>query len=472
MDQHVPGADVRRVAIIGTGPSGLFAAQALVNQDTIPVEIDLYDRLPTPFGLLRYGVAPDHESIRSVAQALSKVFHTPGIAFNGLIQVGQDVSREELLSAYDGVIYAAGAQQDMKLNIPGEVLPGSRSAREFVAWYGGHPDARKFSLDTITGVGVVGVGNVGLDVARILLKHPEDLEWTDMPQHVLDQLHASTVTDVYLCGRGGPEDAAFTTKELRELLTIDDVQVTINDDAFFRSDTLTLDRRRQKNVDTIREAVGRRVENPRARLHLRFWRRSHAVLGEDRVEALQTEETRPGPSGLVGTQELETFPVQLLLRSIGYRAVPIPGVPFDSERGIIPHNEGRVLDEFGVRQPGEYVAGWIKRGPIGVVGTNKPDAAETVGHLVAELAAIPPKEHRLDLRARMHERGLRPSSLSDWYRIDEAEQGRGDEFGRERTKIDAWHELLELTRLEDARAQAASAAGAQGRAQAASAAGA
>lgn len=455
VEQQVQGSDVRRIAIIGSGPSGLFAAQALANQDRLPVEISLYDRLPTPFGLLRYGVAPDHESIRSVAQALSKVFHTPSITFNGLVEFGQDITRAELLAAYDGVIYAAGAQQDMKLNIPGEVLPGSHSARELVAWYGGHPDARRFTLEGVEGVGIVGVGNVGVDVARILLKHPADLEWTDMPQHVIEQLHASSVRDVYLCGRGGPEDATFTTRELRELLTIDDVQVTINDDAFLRRDALELDRRRRNNLDAIRTAVARHVENPRAHLHLCFWYRSHAMLGGDAVEALQVEQTRPSNGRLVGTGRIQTFPVQLVLRSIGYRSIPLPGVPFDAERCIIPHDEGRVLDLNGVRQPGEYVTGWIKRGPIGVVGTNKPDAAETVSHLVEELSAVSPKTDRIDLRSRLLGKGVRPSSLEDWYRIDEAEQGLGDEFGRKRTKIDAWHELLELTRAEDQRVGAA-----------------
>ncbi|WP_168583070.1 FAD-dependent oxidoreductase [Gephyromycinifex aptenodytis] len=447
---HGAAGQRRRVAIVGAGPSGLYAAQELANQDQVPVEVDVYDRLPTPYGLLRYGVAPDHESIRGVATTLARVFESEHIRFLGLVDFGNDVAREELLAAYDAVIYAAGASEDLRMNVPGESLPGSRSAREFVAWYGGHPDARAQDLAGVRSVVAVGVGNVAVDVARILTKHPEDLESTDMPRQVLDELHRHTVADVWVIGRRGPQHASFTTKELRELLAVPDLAVTVNAGAFEGIEDADLDRRTRANVAALQAAATREVPQARTRLHFLFWRRPVAVTGEEQVSGMTVERTAlDAAGGVTGTGEFSELPADLVLRAIGYRGVPLPGVPFDMEFGIIPNDEGRVLTEDGHRLRREYVVGWIKRGPIGVIGTNKSDAAQTVRHLCQELQEAPHDERAsLDLDRHLAERGFRPSTFEDWRRIDEAEQSRGQGQGRDRSKIEAWQELLDLVTRE------------------------
>lgn len=449
MSPHATAPDARRIAVIGAGPAGLFAAQALTSQDRVPVEVDIYDRLPTPYGLLRYGVAPDHESIRSVADALKSVFDHDDVRFCGFVEFGQGLTRREALLAYDAIVYAAGAAEDMRMHVPGEMVPGSTSAREFVAWYGGHPDARPFHLAGVTTAVAIGVGNVAVDVARILLKSASDLEWTDMPQDVLDELRASRVADMYVVGRRGPQHAAFTTKELRALCSIDGVAVTVSEGAFDGIDEGSLDRRRRTNLDVLREAAARDVPNARSRLHFEFWARpveigTAMVDGVERVTSTVLERTRIEGARLVGTGETWAIPTQLILRAIGYRGTPLPDVPFDMDRGVIPNEAGRVVTLEGEPCPQEYTAGWIKRGPIGVVGTNKSDAAETVANLLDDLAAAPPRPHLLDAHELMRARGFAPTTLADWQRIDAAERDRGEGFGRERTKVSRWHELIDL----------------------------
>ena len=449
MSTHATASDTRRIAVIGAGPAGLFAAQALVTQDRVPVEVDIYDRLPAPYGLLRYGVAPDHESIKSVADALAVVFEHPTVRFCGFVEFGQGLTRREALLAYDAIIYAAGAAEDMRMHVPGEMVKGSTSAREFVAWYGGHPDARPFHLAGVRTAMAIGVGNVAVDVARILLKPVAELEWTDMPQEVLDELRRSTVEEVYVVGRRGPQYAAFTTKELRELCEIDGVQVSISPRAFDDVDPSTLDRRRRTNLEVLRAAVERIVPEPRARLHFEFWARPVElgiadIDGLEQVTEVVLEETTLAASRLVGTGGTRVVPTQLVLRAIGYRGTPLPDVPFDETRGVIPNEEGRVIDIAGEPCPQEYTAGWIKRGPIGVVGTNKKDSAETVQHLLDDLAEAPLRPHLLDAHELMRARGFTPTTLEDWRRIDAAERGRGEGYGRERTKVSLWHELIDL----------------------------
>lgn len=449
-------AGCRRIAVIGAGPSGLFAAQALAGQDTLECTVDLYDRLPTPYGLLRYGVAPDHTSIKAVANALAKVLESPRISFTGLVEFGRDVAREELLQAYDAVVYAVGAPRDLTMGIPGEDLPGSGSAREFVEWYGGHPDARPQSLAGVTGAATIGVGNVALDVGRILAKQAHALTTTDMPDPVLAELAASPITDVWIIGRRGPQHAAFTTNELRELTRLDGVQLIIDPAHLEGIDEEGLDRRTRTNLGILRDAAAapRDPDAPR-RLHLLFWHRPVRLDGADRVESLTVERTRldadvpvadpalaPPPARVVGTGELSTLPVQLVLRAIGYRGAPLPGVPFDEVRAVIPHDEGRVLDApGGTRCPREYVTGWIKRGPTGVIGTNKSDAAQSVAHLLEDLAAVPPQEPQLKVVDLLAARGVRPATFADWQAIDAAEQARGAARGRARTKLGTWEEL-------------------------------
>ena len=296
---------VRRVAVVGAGPAGLFAAQALAGQDELPVHVDLLDRMPTPFGLLRYGVAPDHESIRSVATALARTLDLEAVTFWGLVEVGRDVSRAELLEAYDAVIYAVGASEDVRLGIPGEDLSGSRSAREFVAWYGGHPYARPQPLDGVRAVATVGVGNVAVDLARILLKEARSLRVTDMAEPVLEELARSEVRDVWIVGRRGPQHASYTTKELRELVATPGIDVTVSEGAFDVLDEAALDRRTRANVQLLRglptEGDGAPAsDGGRRRLHFAFYARPVEMTERDgRVDGLTVERTRLLPDGSV-----------------------------------------------------------------------------------------------------------------------------------------------------------------------------
>jgi ferredoxin--NADP+ reductase len=444
--------EVRRVAIVGAGPSGLFAAAALLAQVGPELAIDIFDRLPTPFGLLRYGVAPDHASIKAVATTLARVFEAPRVRFLGLVELGRDVTADELRSAYDAVIYAIGAQDDRRLGIPGEDLPGSRSARQFVAWYSGHPDAEPQPLAGVHAAVVIGVGNVAVDVARILLKDRTELSATDMPDAVLAELQADEIEDVWLIGRRGPEHASFTTPELRELLDTPGIGVTVSGCDLTAIEPDQLERHARANLAAIAQAVERSVTAPTRRLHLVFWHRPVELLGEGRVQAVRLEATGGGLSVPEERREERagrhegpardlTVPADLVLRSIGYRGVPLPGLPFDD--GRIPNLEGRVLELDGSARPGEYAVGWIKRGPVGLIGSNKKDAAETAAHVREDFDVLP-RRPLADLDAALAARGVRPSSFADWRRIDEGEIARGSLRGRERTKIEAWHELLDL----------------------------
>ncbi len=449
------GRDITRVAIVGAGPSGLFAAQSLVGQSELSVQVDLIDRLPTPYGLLRYGVAPDHTSIKSVANALARTFDSTGVRFIGNVELGRDISREDLLASYDAVVYAAGASEDAQLGVPGEDLAGSRSAREFVAWYSGHPDAPTQDLTGVRTAAVIGVGNVAVDVARVLAKTADSLEVTDMPPGVLDELHRHRADDIHVIARRGPHHAAFTTVELRELVHTPGLAVSVNEDAF---DGIPedLERRPKANVEILREAAATVVENPRRRLHFWFWRKPIALEGDGHVEAIVVERTRLDEAGkVVGTGETQRLATQLVLRSIGYRSVALPGVPFDERAAVIPNVEGRIVDASGAVLPREYVVGWIKRGPTGVIGTNKSDASQTVRHLVADLVAAGAAgapggegaEERPDVVAGLAARGHVVISLDGWRAIDAAEIARGAALGRDRTKLDTWPALLEAGRV-------------------------
>lgn len=429
---------MRKIAIIGAGPSGLFAAGQLAAQSELDLGVDVFDRLPTPFGLLRYGVAPDHESVKAVAKTLAAAFDSPRVRFFGLVEIGKQLLPSDLLRCYDAVIYAYGAERDRQLGIPGEAeLAGSRSAREFVAWYSGHPDAAAQDLSNVRHAVVVGVGNVAVDVARILLKDPAELSETDMPESVLAELRATHVEDVWLVGRRGPQDAAFTTVELRELLTLSGVAVDLHGADLAALDPGALDRKAKGNVEAMAAALAQPQPEAGRRLHLLFHHRPVAITGAGRVEAVEFE------SGVDGSRF--EVPAELVLRSIGYYGVPLPGVPFSD--GRILHLEGRVLDDDLSARPGEYAVGWIKRGPTGLIGANKKDAAETVASVLADLATAPVRQLD-DAEELLAERGIRPSGLDDWRRIDAAEIDRGTLRGRERTKIEAWHELLDLVFAE------------------------
>ena len=435
-----------RVAVVGAGPSGLFAAQALLAGHE-SVRVDVFDRLPTPYGLVRYGVAPDHTSIKATIRVFERVLADPRVTFFGLVEFGRDVTRDELVAAYDAVVYAVGASEDTRLGIPGEDLVGSRSAREFVAWYSGHPDAEPQSLADVRSVVAFGVGNVAVDVARILLADPGHLATTDMPEAVLAELRAAEVADVWVIGRRGPQHAPFTTTELRELLALEGVQPDVAASDLEGIDESDLDRRTRGNLAALREASTRVVDRPRATLHLAFWQRPAQRLGAGRVQGVVLERTEPGPgNAVVGTGVFTVVAADLALRAIGYRAVALPGVPFDTARGVIPHDAGRVLDADGAVRPGEFVVGWIKRGPVGVIGTNKSDAAETVRHVLAHLAAAGPRPDSPGIRDTLAARGVTASTLDDWQRIDRAELELGATRERPRTKVETWYALLDLVR--------------------------
>jgi ferredoxin/flavodoxin---NADP+ reductase len=473
-----------QVAVIGSGPAGLYTAEALIKQAAAldpprPIQVDVLDRLPTPYGLVRYGVAPDHKSIKSIAEYLRKVLEHDGVNFIGGVHLGDDVSREDLLAAYDAVVYATGAMRDRHLGIPGEELPGSVAATDFVNWYCGHPDVDpgRFSLDAES-VAVIGVGNVAVDVARILVRDPDELRETDVSQPVLEALQASKVREVHMIGRRGPAQAKFTTKELRELGELAGVDVVVGGgeadlDAFDATGESTrlaeTDRHVRGNYTVIREWAGRTPAGAGRRLTVRFWLRPEAILGDTAVEGLTLERTRLDESGkLVGTGELETLGVQMVLRSVGYQSVPLAGVPFDERSSTVPSEAGRVLGPDGDPLPGEYVAGWLKRGPTGVIGTNKSDAAETVRSLLADLAggpgpddvqlpragllrlpATPAEAAGSPLHAVLAERDLRHVSYADWLKIEAAEQELAARLGRgARVKLPSRHDIDRACGLE------------------------
>ncbi len=452
-----PSADhPLRVAVVGAGPAGIYAAEALTRQDAVPVAVDLIDRLPTPFGLVRHGIAPDHPKMRAIRDTLHRSLEHPRVRFVGNVDVGVDISLDELRRHVDAVVYTYGASVDRHLGIDGEELPGSLAATDLVAWYCGHPDADRARVESalvgIRSVVVVGVGNVALDVARVLARTPDELEPTEMPQHVLDTLAATAVEQITVIGRRGPAQATFTTQELRELDGLANATVLV-DPADLELDPASEaraagDRVVTRNLAVLRDWAGHAAEPGRTRLMLRFYRRPVRLLGEDRVTGVEVERTAvDGDGRAMGTGELEVLPADLVVRSVGYRGVPLPGLPVDERTGTVPNDIGRVLRD-GRPSPGEYAAGWIKRGPSGVVGHNKHDARETIAALLADAA-----EGRLrvegpvgDLVDELVARGAAPVLLDDWRAIDAAEVALGATRGRARTTLHEREALLAAVR--------------------------
>ncbi|GAA3693758.1 FAD-dependent oxidoreductase [Microlunatus aurantiacus] len=469
------------VAVVGAGPSGIYAAEALTQQSETPVDVTVLDRLPVPFGLVRYGVAPDHPSIRSVRNTLERTLEKTGVRFYGDVAIGVDLTADELRDSVDAVIYAFGAGSDKRLGIDGEDLEGSIAAAEFVAWYCGHPDVHPDSTDrptaesstgadgtsrleqehvthlvsTTTDAVVVGVGNVALDVARILAKHAEELAETDMADEVLDSLDHKQVTDVHVLGRRGPAYTAFTTKELRELGQIADLDLLV-DPLDLELDTSGLavvgrDKVAARNLVVLREWAERPRGRASRRLHLHFWTRPVRILGDDRVSGVEVERTALDADGaVVGRGEPWVIPAQLVVRSVGYRGTPLPGVPFDDGTGRVPHAEGRVIRDGGFSAD-EYVTGWVKRGPTGVIGTNKSDAVETVTSLLHDVddGALVPGGRVGRLTALLAERGIHPLEMDGWHRIDAAEVELGRSHGRVRTTLAHRSELLAAAEADD-----------------------
>ncbi|MBT2382480.1 FAD-dependent oxidoreductase [Streptomyces sp. ISL-11] len=444
-----------RVAVVGSGPSGVYTARSLVEQRAVPgVTVDVLDRLPCPYGLVRYGVAPDHEKIKSLQDNLRVTLEHPDVAFLGNVPVGdgpRELPPRRLLELYHAVVYCVGAATDRRLGIPGEDLPGSFSATEFVSWYSAHPDAAPggFVLGARSAV-VIGVGNVAVDVARVLARGAEELRPTDVPDAALAALADSRVKDIHMAGRRGPSQAKFTTKELRELGALPGAGTLVRAeeaalDAAW-ADPSGLPAAARRNVEVLRSWSGQPRAAQGRRIHLRFFLRPVALLGDGAVRAVRFERTVPdGRGGVTGTGRFEEIEAQLVLRSVGYRGVPIPGLPFDAERGTVPHDRGRVLRE-GVPSPGEYVAGWIKRGPTGVIGTNRSCAKETVTSLLADADALMARRPPTDARAALRAAGQDPVEWPGWLGIEAAEAELGRLLGRGRVKIPDWEGLLGAAR--------------------------
>ena len=450
-----------RVAIIGAGPTGYYATDQLLRQEGAVVEVDLYDRLPTPYGLVRLGVAPDHQKIKSVTAAFDKVAAHPRFRFFGGVEFGKDVTLADLRAHYHQILYCTGAQTDRRMGIPGEDLEGSHPATEFVAWYNGHPDYCDYRFDlSVERAAVVGVGNVAVDVARILCRSPQELARTDIADYALEALTRSRIKEVYLLGRRGPAQAAFSNPEIKELGELADADLAVVpaevelDAASREALAKSQDRATVKKVEILQSYAQRPPAGKARRLVLRFLVSPVELLGDagGRVAGMRLvrNELYATPTGTLqarATDRFEELAVGLVFRSVGYRGVSLPGVPFNEKWGVILNEKGRVLDPE-TKQPvvGEYAAGWIKRGPSGVIGTNKPDAAETVECMLEDLAqgGLRAPAHPTAAAAEALVRQRRPSYVSypDWLRLNELEVARGRAQGRPRVKFTRVEEML------------------------------
>ncbi|WP_102193437.1 FAD-dependent oxidoreductase [Microbacterium aurantiacum] len=452
-----------RVAIVGAGPAGIYAGNLLAGAVAAldgRVEIDLFESLPAPYGLIRYGVAPDHPRIKGIVNSLHEMLDAfpaasddePAatrrtIRFIGNVEVGRDISIDELRERYHAVILATGAIRDAALDVPGVDLPGSYGAADFVAWFDGHPDvARTWPLDA-SSVAVIGNGNVALDVARVLAKHAVDLRTTEVPDNVLEGLESSAVTDVHVFGRRGPADIKFTPIELRELGEVNDVDIVLYEEDFDDVDPAAASTNQLKVM--LRTLNGWR-ERPQTgasrRLHLHFWHAPVEITGEDRVAGIRFERTAPGPDGsLVRTGEIREYPIQAVYRAVGYYGTQVAGAPFDPARGVVPNEGGRVVGE-----PGLYATGWIKRGPVGLIGHTKSDALETISNLVADAEAglLTAPADADDVLAVLDERETAYTTWDGWLALDAHERHLGENHAhtRERVKVVPREEQVAVSR--------------------------
>jgi ferredoxin/flavodoxin---NADP+ reductase len=449
---------VLRVAVVGSGPAAFYAAAALLSSEDPSAEVDMVERLPTPWGLVRLGVAPDHPQLKSVSKAFEKIAGRPGFRFLGNVEVGRDITHDELARLYDAVVYAVGSQTDRRLGIPGEDLPGSWAATELVAWYNGHPDYQhlEFDLSHERAI-VIGNGNVALDVARMLALTQEELAPTDTTDEAIAAIVSSGIREIVVLGRRGPVQAAWTSTELGEMGDLAGADVLVDPtelelDPVSEQELEAASNVVQRNVEILREFASRSVSGKPKAVRLRFRVSPVAILGDDRVGGVEIVHNRlePDESGSVRaapTEEREVVPCGIVFRSVGYRGIGIPGVPFDESSGTVPNDEGRVLDENGTPIPGLYCAGWIKRGPTGVIGTNKKDATETVALLLDDA-----REGRLPKRGEgtiddlLADRGAEVVMYAGWEAIDAVERSRGEPQGRPRVKLHSWDELLAAAR--------------------------
>jgi len=450
-----------RIVVIGSGPAGFYAAGHLLADSSGLIEVDMFERLPTPWGLVRSGVAPDHPKIKSVTRVYEKTAEHPRFRYFGNIELGSDVSRAELAERYHAIVYATGSLTDRPLGIPGEDLPGSWAATDFVGWYNAHPEYRDLEFD-LSGerAVVIGNGNVALDVARMLMLSHSELSKTDTANHALDVLEHSSIREVVVVGRRGPAQAAFTNPELRELRDLEDVDVVVDPDELERAlavDDPNMSKTAERNVSTLREYAERPPTKDR-RVVLRFLLSPVELHGDEqgvREVVLVRNELTADESGALrarATGEQEILPAQLVMRAIGYRGVPLPEVPFDEHRCVIPNERGRVIGQDGSHRPGEYVVGWIKRGPTGIIGTNKKDAQETVDAILEDLAADRLAEPSMpdpeDLERMLRERKPNLVTYAGWSQIDRHERTLGEPHGRPRVKLANIEEMLVIAASE------------------------
>src|SRR5215218_3474552 len=434
-----------RVAVVGSGPAGFYAAGALLSADP-PAEVDMIERLPTPWGLVRLGVAPDHPKLKEVSRAFERTAQKPGFRFFGNAELGSAITHDELRRLYDAVVYAIGAQSDRRLGIPGEDLPGSWAATQFVAWYNGHPDFQdlEFDLSHERAV-VIGNGNVALDVARMLALTPEELAPTDTTDTAVAAINDAGIREILVVGRRGPVQAAWTPVEVAELgelagadVVVDPAQLELDEAS--AAELAAAAPTVKRSVEHLREYAARRPGGKPRRIVLRFLASPVAILGGEKVEAIELVRNELVDGRAVATDERETVPCGIVFRSVGYRGVPLPGVPFDEGSGTIPNERGRT-------EPGLYAAGWIKRGPSGVIGTNKKDATETIALLLedAQAGRLPPRGEGT-LEDLLSERGVDAVMYAGWEAIDRAERGAGEPHGRPRIKLATWDDLLAAAR--------------------------
>lgn len=462
-DSHAPapaGAATDRplrVAIIGSGPAGIYAADALMKSD-VPVSIDLIERMPAPFGLIRYGVAPDHPRIKGIIAALHKVLDKPEVRLLGNIDFGTDLSLDDLHRFYDAVIFATGADADRRLDIPGIDLEGSYGAADFVSWYDGHPDHPRTWPLTAERVAVLGVGNVALDVSRVLAKTADELLVTEIPANVYEGLKQNKAVEVHVFGRRGPAQAKFTPLELRELDHSPNIEVIVDPEDIDYDEASEVARRESKQVDMVANILQdyaiRDVGDRPHKLFLHFFESPVEVLGDDgKVVALRTERTAlDGTGNVKGTGEFHEWPVEAVYRAVGYYSNNLPKLPFDEQAGVIPNEAGRVIADDTATgtarfMPGTYVTGWVKRGPVGLIGHTKGDANETVANLLADRPNLPtPADPRPEAVIEYLVANEHPfTTWNGWHRLDQHERSLGEEQGRERVKVVEREAMLEAS---------------------------
>ncbi len=446
-----------RIAIVGGGPSGFYAAESLFKSG-LSVSVDMYDRLPTPYGLLRGGVAPDHQQMKSVAKAYERVaLSNPQFQFLGNIKIGEDVTIDDLKACYDAIIFACGAETDKHLGIPGENLPGSYAATEFVGWYNSHPNYRDrvFDLQTAKSVAIIGQGNVAIDVTRILAKTTEELAGSDIAEYAKAALAASSIQEIHLIGRRGPVQSAFTELEIKELGELLDAEPVVDPGVIILGEACQAEldeptnNKARKNFAVLQRFAGRQSEGKPKKIYIRFFESPVEIKGDTHVKSLVLENNRlAGPAGAQKaepTGEKFELACDLVFRSVGYRGVAIPGVPFDEKRGVFPNVSGRLTNN-GQPVYGFYAVGWIKRGPSGVLGSNKPDSADTVKTLISDLDQLKPAENRdnqLIIEKLGHHQIV---SFSDWKKIEAEEIRRGETLSKPRDKFSKIEEMLEAGR--------------------------